>query len=166
MSTWCTARRPRYSLTRTKVGLVTGAVTPRPRTRPCTKHVLPAPSAPVKPTTSPAPSRAPSRSPAEAVASGESATTLTVMREPAERLAERVDHVARHQRLLADAFGSDVTGEAVQVDGGAEDVLGGQAAREQRADDSGEDVAGAAARHPRIASRIDEHAAVWRHHET
>src|SRR5881392_1828897 len=96
-STWCTGRRPRYSLTSTKVGLVAPLVTPSARTSPCTKTVLPAPSSPVSATTSPGPSVAPRRSPAASVASGEVVVSLARIREPTERLGERLDEVARDQ---------------------------------------------------------------------
>src|SRR3989449_1240136 len=130
--TCCPDRRPRYSLPSRKVGLVAPLVTPSARTSPCTKTVLPAPSSPVSATTSPAPSVAPRRSPAASVASGEVVVSLARIREPTERLGERLDDVARDQRLFPHPLRRDVAGEAVQVDGARRRTRGVDAAGEQQ----------------------------------
>src|SRR5215470_17201024 len=110
--------RPAYSLTSTNVGLVARTPAPRPRTSPCTKQVLPAPSSPLSATTAPLPSVAPSRSPAASVASAVGLTiSAAAATEPREGLGDGRDHVARDQRFLAEALGGDVPGAAVQVDG-------------------------------------------------
>src|SRR6516225_7846807 len=109
--------RPAYSLTSTKVGLVARTLAPRPRTSPCTKLVLPAPSSPVSATTAPGPSVAPSRSPAASVAAALGLTiSAAVTTEPREGLGDGRDHVARDQRFLAEALDGDVSGAPVQID--------------------------------------------------
>src|SRR5687768_742644 len=70
----CQCRRPsgrRYSLTSTKVGLLTWSDEPQPRARPLMKVVLPAPSSPLSVTTSPGLSSSPNRAPKRTVCSGE-----------------------------------------------------------------------------------------------
>src|SRR5689334_18064446 len=98
----------------TNVGLVAPLDTPSPRTSPCTNTVLPAPSSPVRATTSPARSVAANACPAASVCSANSARSLVSIGEPAKRLAERLHHVARDERLLAHPLGRDVAGESVQ----------------------------------------------------
>src|SRR5438552_3968976 len=126
--------RPRYWLTRTKVGLVARVVAPRPRTSPWMKQVFPAPSSPTRATTSPGPSAAASCSPAASVSSAlvvrSSVVTAT---EPPERLGKGRDDVAGDQRLLADARGGDVAREPVEVDGRLERHARGHPAREEGA---------------------------------
>src|SRR5438876_8481977 len=151
--------RPRYWLTRTKVGLVARVVAPRPRTSPWMKQVFPAPSSPTRATTSPGPSAAASCSPAASVSSAlvvrSSVVTAT---EPPERLGKGRDDVAGDQRLLADARGGDVAREPVEVDGRLERHARGHPAREEGAEDSRENVARPATRHPGIAGRVHEDA--------
>src|SRR5215813_795116 len=108
--------RPAYSLTSTKVGLVARTTAPRPSTRPCTKHVLPAPSSPVSATTAPGPSLRPSRSPAASVVSASALMiSAAVAMKPLERVGKSLDEVTRDQRLFADALGRDVARASVQV---------------------------------------------------
>src|SRR5262252_6369153 len=153
--------RPAYSLTSTNVGLVARTLAPRPRTSPCTKQVLPAPSSPVSATTAPGPSVAPRRSPAASVAAALALTISTaVPTEPHEGLGNRFDHVARDQRLLAHPLGGDVAGAAVQIDAREHRGGGVEPAGQERAEDAREHVAGAAAGHARVARRIHEDAPV------
>src|SRR5438132_1361352 len=153
--------RPRYWLIRTKVGLVARVVAPSPRTTPWMKQVFPAPSTPTRATTWPGPSAAASRSPAAPVCSALVVrSSVVIATEPLERLGERRDDIAGDQRLFADALGGDVAREPVQVDGGLEGGAGRHAARQEGAQDPREDIAGPAARHPRIAGRIHEDAPV------
>src|SRR5207249_9735685 len=81
-----------------------------------------------------------------------------VAAEAVERLGERRDDIAGDQRLFADALGGDVAREPVQVDGGLEGGAWRHAARQEGAEDPREDIAGPAARHPRIPSRVHEDA--------
>src|SRR5712691_8069081 len=151
--------RPRYWLIRTKVGLVARVVAPSPRTTPWMKQVFPAPSSPTRATTSPGPSAAASRSPAASVCSALVVrSSVVIATEPLERLGERRDDIAGDQRLFADALGGDVAREPVQVDGGLEGGAGRHAARQEGAEDPCEDIAGPAARHPRISGRVHEDA--------
>src|SRR2546426_3948016 len=151
--------RPRYWLIRTKVGLVARVVAPSPRTTPWMKQVFPAPSSPTRATTSPGPSAAASRSPAASVCSALVVrSSVVVATEPLERLGERRDDVAGDQRLFADALGGEGAGEPVQVEGGREGGAWRHAARQEGAEDPREDIAGPAARHPRIPSRVHEDA--------
>src|SRR5437870_559237 len=153
--------RPRYWLIRTKVGLVARVVAPSPRTSPWMKQVFPAPSSPTRATTSPGPSAAASRSPAASVCSALVVrSSVVIATEPLERLGERRDDIAGDQRLFADALGGDVAREPVQVDGGLEGRAGRHAARQEGAEDPREDIAGPAARHPRIPGRVHEDAPV------
>src|SRR5215470_10017126 len=111
-------RRPAYSLTSTKVGLVARTLAPSPRTSPCTKQVLPAPSSPVSATTEPGPSVAPSRSPAASVAAAFGLMiSAPVATQSRESLGNGRDHVPRDQRFFAATLGRDVPGAPVQVDG-------------------------------------------------
>src|SRR5213083_599649 len=106
------------------------------------KQVFPAPSSPTRATTSPGPSAAASRSPADSVCSALVVrSSVVIATEPLERLGERRD---------------DIAGEPVQVDGGLEGGAGRHAARQEGSEDPREDIAGPAARHPRIAGRIHE----------
>src|SRR3989442_6205944 len=102
----------------TNVGLVAWVATPRPRTSPWMKQVLPAPSSPARATTSPASRVRPRRSPAASVSAGlraTSAASAVIAREGGERLGQRGDHVARHQRLLAQARGGEISRPALQI---------------------------------------------------
>src|SRR5262245_14465560 len=153
--------RPAYSLTSTKVGLVARTLAPRPRTSPCTKQVLPAPSSPVSAMTAPGPSVAPSRSPAASVVSALGLTiSPLVATEPRESLGDGRDQIARDQRFLAEALGGHVPGAPVQVDGREQRRAGLEPARQKGAEHARERVAGAARRHAGIARRIHEDAPV------
>src|SRR5947209_18389486 len=66
-----------------KVGLMTWARLPRPRARPRTKVVLPAPSGPCRRTKSPLRSLPASRAPAASVSSGERVTSSAEVLVPA-----------------------------------------------------------------------------------
>src|SRR6185295_3761013 len=98
-------------------------------------------------TTSPGPSVRPRASPSAAVSSGELERRLTAGTERRERGRQRLDEVARDQRLLPLARSGDVAGESVQVHGADERVGCSEAAGEEGAHDAGEHVAGAAAGH-------------------
>src|SRR5260370_28945960 len=108
--------------------------------------VLRARSAPLSATTWPAPSVAPSGSPVAWVSWAELVMSLALIREPAERLAERFDDVAGDQRLLPHALRGDVSRQPVQVDAGGRRARGAATPGGQRAADPPPHGAPAAAR--------------------
>ena len=67
--------RPWYSFTKTNVGLRAGAVLPMPAAMPWTMHVFPAPSSPVRSTTSPDLRDSPMARPSNCVVCSEGLTT-------------------------------------------------------------------------------------------
>ena len=70
-------------------------------------------------------------------------------------VGQEVDQIACGQGFLAKLFRRDVSSQSVQVCAEHRGTKCRQALREQGAKKSGEDVAGAASCHPRIAGAVD-----------